>query len=82
MSGIFLNQIVNATRNSLETLESEYLFNDCDILLNILLFYPRFNRCVRGVESVTFFRSGTRRLCCTFHIKRIFAEVVVITLVS
>ena len=38
MSGIFLNQIVNATRNSLETLESEYLFNDCDILFNILLF--------------------------------------------
>jgi hypothetical protein len=34
MSGIFLNQIVHATRNSLENLESEYLFNDWDILFN------------------------------------------------
>jgi hypothetical protein len=38
MGGIFLNQIVNATRNSLETLESEYLFNDCDILFNSVFF--------------------------------------------
>jgi len=39
MSGIFLSQIMNVTRNSLETLESEYLFNDCDILFNIHFFF-------------------------------------------
>jgi hypothetical protein len=35
MGGIFLNQIMNATRSSLETLESEYLFNGCDFYLKI-----------------------------------------------
>jgi hypothetical protein len=34
MGGIFLNQITNAARKSLETLESEYLFNDCDTSFN------------------------------------------------
>ena len=68
MSGIFLSQIVNVTRNSLETLESEYLFNDCDIIFNILLLNPRFNRCVRGVKSVTFLRKGNR--VTQFYISR------------
>lgn len=69
MSGIFLNQIVNSTRHSLETLESEYLFNDCDILFNILFFLnPPFSRCVCGVKSVIFLRRGNR--ATQFYISR------------